>query len=466
LARVARRRIVIGAEAALDGHTEMTTLEYDYDARRLRMETLLMLRWVAITGQAAACIGVYFFLGFDFPVGLCFVFIGASATLNIGMRFGTPRSFRLGDVEAAVLLGYDIIQLGFLLYLTGGLTNSFAMLFLTPVIISAVSLPSNLTLLLGIVMIAVATVLAVEYYPLPWYPDEKLTFPLLYRTGVWAALVLSAAFIGIYAARVSDEARLLANALAATELVLEREQHLSQLDGLAAAAAHELGTPLATITLIIRELQKSVPENAPELRDDLALLAQESARCREILGKLASLGATDQSSVMNLLSIDTLIQEVVEPQRDAEVEVDISKTGPSNPPVLARNPAILYGLGNLVENAIDFASSRVKIDAYWSQSYVTIIIQDDGPGFSPDILDRLGDPYLRGRPTERRTKSDAESGLGLGLFIAKTLLERSGAVVETSNVSPPRTGAIVRITWPRAALEPAAARPRLSPQDK
>ncbi|PPD15124.1 MAG: two-component sensor histidine kinase, partial [Methylocystis sp.] len=241
----------------------MTTVEYDYDARRLRMETLLMLRWVAITGQAAACIGVYFILGFDFPVGLCFVFITASATLNIGMRFGTPRSFRLGDVEAAVLLGYDIIQLGFLLYLTGGLTNSFAMLFLTPVIISAVSLPSNLTLLLGIVMIAVATVLTVEYYPLPWYADEKLTFPLLYRTGVWAALALSAVFIGMYAARVSDEARLLADALAATELVLEREQHLSQLDGLAAAAAHELGTPLATITLIIKELQNALPENAP-----------------------------------------------------------------------------------------------------------------------------------------------------------------------------------------------------------
>ncbi|MDP3554708.1 ActS/PrrB/RegB family redox-sensitive histidine kinase [Methylocystis sp.] len=444
----------------------MTTVEYDYDARRLRMETLLMLRWVAITGQAAACIGVYFVLGFDFPVGLCFVFITASATLNIGMRFGTPRSFRLGDVEAAVLLGYDIIQLGFLLYLTGGLTNSFAMLFLTPVIISAVSLPSNLTLLLGIVMIAVATVLTVEYYPLPWYADEKLTFPLLYRTGVWAALALSAAFIGIYAARVSDEARLLADALAATELVLEREQHLSQLDGLAAAAAHELGTPLATITLIIKELQNALPENAPALRDDLALLAQETARCREILGKLASLGATDQSSVMNLLSIDTLIQEVVEPQREFGVEVEISKNGPSDAPVLARNPAILYGLGNLVENAMDFARSRVKIDAWWSSSYVTIAIQDDGPGYSPDILDRLGDPYLRGRPVERRTKNDAESGLGLGLFIAKTLLERSGATVETMNVSPPRTGAIAKVTWPRAALEPAAARPRLPQQDK
>jgi two-component system sensor histidine kinase RegB len=157
---------------------------------------------------------------------------------------------------------------------------------------------------------------------------------------------------------------------------------------------------------------------------------------------------------------------VVEPQREIGVEVEISKNGPSDPPVLARNPAILYGLGNLVENAMDFARSRVKIDAWWSSSYVTISIQDDGPGYSPDILDRLGDPYLRGRPLERRTKNDAESGLGLGLFIAKTLLERSGATVETMNVSPPRTGAIAKITWPRAALEPAAARPRLPQQDK
>jgi two-component system sensor histidine kinase RegB len=169
---------------------------------------------------------------------------------------------------------------------------------------------------------------------------------------------------------------------------------------------------------------------------------------------------------MNLLSIDTLIQEVVEPQREVGVEVEISKSGPPDAPVLTRNPAILYGLGNLVENAMDFAASRVKIDAWWSPGYVTISIQDDGPGFPPAILDRLGDPYLRGRPTERRTKNDAESGLGLGLFIAKTLLERSGAIVEIGNVSPPRTGAIIKITWPRAALEPAAAKPRISQQDK
>ncbi len=436
--------------------------ELEDDARRLRVDTLVFLRWAAITGQAICSLYVYFVLGFDFPVGLCFVFITASATLNIGLRVGTPRSFRLGDVEAAVLLGYDIIQLGFLLYLTGGLTNSFAMLFLTPVIISAVSLPRKLTLLLGIVMMAVATILAVEYLPLPWYESEKLSFPLLYRAGVWAALALSAAFIGIYAARVSDEARQLATALAATELVLEREQHLSQLDGLAAAAAHELGTPLATVTLIIKELQKSAPESAPALRDDLALLAQETGRCREILGKLASLGTEDQDSLLNVLSIDTLIEEVVEPQRDFGVKLDVSKRGPAPHPAIARNPGVLYGLGNLVENAIDFAESHVKVDAWWTPQIVSICIEDDGPGFSPAILTRLGDPYLRGRPNERRTKSDPHSGMGLGLFIAKTLLERSGATVEASNVSLPRTGALIKITWPRAALDPLVAKNKLA----
>lgn len=435
---------------------------YDEDSRRLRVGTLIFLRWIAIVGQSIACIFVYFVLDFDFPVGLCFVFIVASATLNLGLRFGTSGTFRLSDLEAVVLLSYDLVQLSFLLYLTGGVTNPFVMLLLAPVTISAVSLPRNLTLFLGIVMLVAATFLCVEFEPLPWYENEPLKFPLLFRASIWASLALSAAFIAIYAARVSDEGRLLATALAATELVLEREQHLSQLDGLAAAAAHELGTPLATITLIIRELQKMSEKSSAEgLKDDLDLLAQETGRCREILGKLASLGA-DEGTMMNVLSIDTLIEEVVEPQREFGVKLEISKRGNGNaaPPALARNPGILYGLGNLVENAIDFAQSRVRIDAWWSRDLVTISIEDDGPGFSPAILDRLGDPYLRGRPTERRTKNDSQSGLGLGLFIAKTLLERSGATVETINVSPPRTGAIVKVTWPRSSVEIADAKLR------
>ncbi|HMK88126.1 MAG TPA: ActS/PrrB/RegB family redox-sensitive histidine kinase [Methylocystis sp.] len=423
-------------------------------ARRLRVETLVALRWIAIIGQTIAILYVYHYLKFKFPINLCFVAIATSAVLNIALRVGAPSSFRLEDSEAAILLGYDILELAALLYLTGGVVNSFAMLFLAPVMISAVSLPRNLTLLLGILMVAAATLLVVEYEPLPWSEDEQLHFPLLYRLGVWAALTLSAAFIGLYAARVSDEAREVAGALAATELVLERAQHLTQLDGLAAAAAHELGTPLATITLTISEMQKASAAQAPALQDDLALLAQEARRCREILKKLNSLGA-DEAHVLNVLAIDTLIEEVVEPLRDQDVNIVVVKGGPSPPPSCLRNPGLLYGLGNLVENAVDFAETTVRIEARWSDKLVLIRIEDDGPGFSPKILDRLGDPYVSEDSTRRRLKTDPESGmgLGLGLFIAKTLLERTGALVDPSNVPAPRTGARITITWPRQTFE-------------
>jgi two-component system sensor histidine kinase RegB len=322
------------------------------------------------------------------------------------------------------------------------------------VMISAVSLPRNLTLVLGILMVAVATLLVVEYEPLPWTENEPLHFPLLYRLGVWAALTLSAAFVAMYAGRVSDEARDLAGALAATELVLEHAQHLTQLDGLAAAAAHELGTPLATITLTISELQKSTTESPSAIQDDLALLAQEARRCREILRKLNSLG-TEEAHVLNVLTIATLIEEVVEPLRDQDVEIQVVKAGQNPAPVCARNPGLLYGLGNLVENAIDFAQSKVQIEARWSEKLVFITIVDDGPGFSPKILDRVGDPYVRENSAHRRLKTDPEAGmgLGLGLFIAKTLLERSGALVEFDNVAAPRTGAQIRVSWPREIFE-------------
>jgi two-component system, sensor histidine kinase RegB len=429
-----------------------TSHDVDETARRLRVDTLIFLRWIAVTGQTVAVLATYYYFNFDFPVAECFVAIVTSAAINIALRLGTSRSFRLSDVQAAVLLSYDLLQLSSLLYLTGGLTNSFSMLLLSPIVISAVSLPRKLTFILVVFMIGCATLLTVEYLPLPWLPTGRPSFPLLYRTSVLSALALSAGFISVYAARVSDEARLLGAALAATELVLEREQHLSQLDGLAAAAAHELGTPLATITLITKELQKAAPEIAPSLSEDLALLAQEAARCREILGKITSLSA-DDGSVMNLLSLGALIEEVVGPQRDFGVRLEVIKAGASEEPVCARNPGILYGLGNLVENAIDFADKKVRIEARWSRELVEVTIEDDGPGYSPTILSRLGDPYVSGRAAERRTKFDQHTGLGLGLFIAKTLLERSGAAVHTENVAPPHTGARVTITWPRSSFE-------------
>ncbi|HZY13554.1 MAG TPA: ActS/PrrB/RegB family redox-sensitive histidine kinase [Beijerinckiaceae bacterium] len=429
---------------------DLSDIDLGSHARRLRVDTLVRLRWLAIAGQSAAVLGTYFGLGFNLPIGPCLLAIAVSAALNLTLRLRLSRTHRLADGPAAALLAFDILQLSALLFLTGGIENPFVMLFLAPVMISAVSLPGRLTLALAALMIACATGLTVEHMPLPWYDSEHLALPLLYRVSIWVALVLGAAFIGIYAARVAEEARRLGDALTATELVLAREQHLTQLDGLAAAAAHELGTPLATIALVTAELRKQTPQNV-SMKDDLALLAQEIARCRTILGKLTSL-SEESDGVFDRMKLGQLIEEVVDPQRHFGVEVKVSQNGEGPEPVCLRNPGLMYGLGNLVENAIDFARSEVCIQASWSAQAVTVTIEDDGPGFAPDVLAHLGEPYFTTR-ADRRSKIEEGSGLGLGLFIAKTLLERSGASVKMANAEVPNTGARITVRWSRELFE-------------
>lgn len=430
---------------------DVAELDFGGTARRLRVDTIVRLRWLAVAGQSAAVLTTYFGLGFNLPVGLCLFLIAASAWLNIGLRARYAASKRLNDTLTLVLLCYDILQLSGLLYLTGGLQNPFSMLFLAPVMIGAMSLNGRATLWLGALVVVMASVLSFYHYPLPWRPDRNLSLPILYIAGIWLAIVLGAAFIGVYAARVADEARRLSDALAATELVLAREQHLTQLDGLAAAAAHELGTPLATITLVVQDLAKLLPKDGV-VGEDVALLSQEVQRCRMILAKIASLG-DEGADMLDRMTVSHLIEEVVEPQRDFGVDVVIDHAGEGGEPVCRRNPGILYGLGNLVENAIDFAASRVRIETRWNAVEVRIVIEDDGPGFQPEVLARLGDPYISTKGPDRRAKSQ-DGGLGLGLFIAKTLLERSGATVAVANAAPPATGARIAVFWPRATFEP------------
>ena len=429
---------------------DLAELDLGGRARRLRVDTIVRLRWLAVAGQSAAVLATHFGLGFPLPLSLCFVVIAASAWLNIGLRIRFPASHRLDDRAAMLFLSYDILQLSGLLYLTGGLQNPFAMLFLAPVMIAAVSLTGTGTLILGALVVVMASLLAFFHYPLPWVAGEPLALPMLYVSGIWLAIVLGAVFIGIYAARVADEARRLSEALVATELVLAREQHLTQLDGLAAAAAHELGTPLATITLVVKDLAKLLPAEGL-LREDIDLLRQETLRCRTILAKLASLGS-ESADMLDRMTISHLVEDVVQPQRDFGVEVCIEKSGTGDEPVCRRNPGILYGLGNLLENAIDFARARIRIDLHWDVTLVRITIEDDGPGFRPEVLARLGDPYISTKGPDRRAKSE-EGGLGLGLFIAKTLLERSGALVAVANAKPPLTGARIVVSWPRASFE-------------
>lgn len=421
-------------------------------SRRLRLDTLIRLRWLAVTGQSAAIIAVELGLGFPMPLGLCFLVIGASALLNLWLRFKYPVNERLDTVRSATILAFDILQLAALLYLTGGLENPFSLLFLAPVLISAASLPPLPTLLLGLLAMTCASVLALHHQPLPWMVGVPFELSLLYVGGVWTAILLAIAFIGVYAWRVAEEGRQLSDALTATELVLAREQHLSALDGLAAAAAHELGTPLATIRLVVKELDRAIPAGDP-IKDDVTLLREQVDRCREILLKLTSLH--EDAAPHATLTLRHFLEDVATPHRDFGVSIRIEERGSEGPePVIWRNPGLLYGLGNLIENAVDFARSEVVVTARWDGEHIETVIVDDGPGFAPEVIERLGDPYVTTRGAAKRTEAaPGGAGLGLGVFIAKTLIERSGASVGFDQV--PGGGAMVRIVWPRAELERA-----------
>jgi two-component system sensor histidine kinase RegB len=297
------------------------------------------------------------------------------------------------------------------------------------------------------------------HLPLPWYEGAPLVMPFIYVAGMWMAVLSSIAFTAMYAFRVAAEARLLANALAATELVLQREQHLSALDGLAAAAAHELGTPLATITLVAKEMEKALGSD-PKYGEDVKLLRSQSERCREILKRLTSLSSEGEAH-LSRLPLTSLVEEVTAPHRDFGISIKLRPGERSGPePVGRRNPGVIYGLGNLVENAIDFAASKVDVEARWTKDQVSIVIADDGDGFPPYVLEQLGEPYVTTRPahTDRQDHADEHIGMGLGFFIAKTLLERSGATLDFRNSSGLGEGAVVQISWPRSVfLNPETA---------
>lgn len=424
----------------------------------LRLRTLVRLRWLAVIGQSAAVLGVQFILGFKLPLALCLAMIALSAWLNIFLTLRWRGGQRLAAWPAGLLLGYDVLQLAILLYLTGGLENPFAFLFLVPVTISATSLPITWTLVLAGIAFASSTVLAFTHRPLPWADGNSLSLPPTYIAGMWAALVCGTVFSAIYARRIAEEARLMSSALSATEIVLAREQRLSALDGLAAAAAHELGTPLATIALVAKELKREVPKNSPHT-EDIDLLISQAARCRDILKRLA---VPEQISddVYQQVTLQAMIEDMVAPLRGSEVKITIDAAAEGKnrtaEPVFRRNPAITYGLGNLLENAFDFAVSSVELKARWTASQIVLTLADDGPGFDQAIFDRLGDPFVTTRPGygEPAIKEEGQhEGMGLGLFIAKTLLERSGAAVTLANRKYPDKGAIIQITWPRVAVD-------------
>jgi two-component system sensor histidine kinase RegB len=426
---------------------------------RLRLQTAVRLRWFGVAGQLITVCYVYFVLGFQFDLGICLALIALTAWLNVFLRMRYPVRTRLGIAFATVLLAYDILQLAALLYLTGGIENPFVFLIVAPVTVSAATLPPRNTVALGILAASATALLAFFHRPLPWFKPGAFELPTLYNVGALACVLAGMLFLALYVWRIAKEARQMADALAATEMVLAREQQLHALDGLAAAAAHELGTPLSTISVVAKELARGAPQDGT-FQEDLELLQTQAERCREILRKLTR-GTQQPDPLLARVAVRELIEEAAAPHRGFGARIDIS-AGPLNgtsgaEPVGERRPGVIYGLGNLVENAVDFASTRVEITATWSAREVVITIADDGPGVSPLVVDALGEPYITTRPAPRtpQSKDGAPSGMGLGFFIAKTLLERSGATVTLENRQAPDTGAIAQVAWPRAVFEDA-----------
>jgi two-component system sensor histidine kinase RegB len=419
----------------------------DRTPARLRLRTLISIRWAAVLGQSAAILLVHYGLDYKVPLLPCAAAIGASALLNVVLTVRGQLGRALPDYHAVVYLGYDILQLAALLYYTGGLNNPFALLILAPVIVSATALSRTATIGLGGVAVAVITVLAFYHEPLPW-PLPGFSLPEYYMLGVWQALVIGILFTAAWVGSVSEEARTIGDALVETQVALSRAERLTELGALAAAAAHELGSPLATIAVVAKEMARDVPADSP-LAADVALLLEQSNRCRDILAQLSQRPEQRHDfEPGRFMPLSQFLDIVAEPYR-AEgsviaIHAQAANGGAGPEPEIERVPEIVHALGTLIQNASQFADSAVRIDAEWEPEAITIVIADDGPGFPPLLLDRLGEPYVS-------TRKDEGGHMGLGLFIAQTLLGRYGARLAFTNRRG--GGASVTVKWDRATAE-------------
>ena len=429
----------------------------------MRLRTLILLRWLAIIGQLVAITVADRLYDLQLPLGLCFLVVGAAVIANLVSIFVFPENKRLSEIEAMLVLMFDLAQLALLLSLTGGLTNPFALLILAPVVISASALRLQTTVVLGLAAIGFVTLTSLSHIPLRFADGSVLTVPPLFEFGFWLSILIGILFLGLYSHRVADEIRLMRQALLATQMALAREQKLTDLGGVVAAAAHELGTPLATIKLVSAELMAELADR-PDLYEDAELIRNQADRCRDILRSMGRIGKDDLH--LRRAPLGAVLREAAEPHmgRGKEMYFDIGPGpgGAARQPVILRRPEVIHGLRNLMQNAVDFARSTVWVSAEWTDARIAVTIVDDGMGYPPHLIGRIGDPFVRQRRTVRDAAQRPEyEGMGLGLFIAKTLLERSGAELTFANGSDPfltnaerpqRCGAIVDVIWKPASI--------------
>ncbi|MEM7709588.1 MAG: ActS/PrrB/RegB family redox-sensitive histidine kinase, partial [Pseudomonadota bacterium] len=427
-------------------------------APHVRLGTLVNLRWLAILGQTVTVVTAALTLTLSFQLSLCLLTIGAAVVANLVATTLLPPTHRLTETSAFFFILFDLVQLTILLFLTGGLNNPFALLFLAPVTISATTLTLRSTAILAAIALAAISLLAAYHMPLTLGDGEPLAMHPLHLAGFWVAIAVGTLFLSGFAYRLTEETEGMSHALLATQTALAREQKLHDLGGVVAAAAHELGTPLATIKLVSTELAEELGER-PELRQDAELIREQADRCRDILRSMGRAGKSDRH--LRTAPLPALIREAAEPHAERGILIDYDFApeagAEERAPLVRRSPEVIHGLRNLIQNAVDYADSHAWVDVRWSQSTVTIRVIDDGPGYPPEMLSRLGDPFLRGGP--RDPHRPGYDGMGLGLFISKTLLERTGGTMSFANGEPPgrrirktRSGAIAQVSWPLAVI--------------
>ncbi|WP_407493844.1 sensor histidine kinase RegB [Pseudooceanicola sp. MF1-13] len=430
----------------------------------IRLRTITLLRWGAISGQFAALVVARQVYGLSLEYGLCFLVVGISVIGNLVASFVFPENKRLSEAENLLIVLFDLLQLGLLLYLTGGLHNPFSILVIGPVTVSAMALSGKSTIFIGSIAIAIVTVLTEVHLPLRTAQGFVLQIADVFLFGQWLAIVISVIFLGIYSRWIATELHSMSDALQATQMALAREQKLTDLGGVVAAAAHELGTPLATIKLTSSELAEEL-EDRPDLAEDARLIREQADRCRDILRSMGRAGKDDLH--LRQAPLTTVIEEAAEPHlnrgKRLHFEFGPDEGGEDLPPAILRRPELIHGIRNLIQNAVDFAAGNVWVEAQWTDKVISVRIMDDGRGYAPQVIGRIGDPFVR----RRRSAPDAGQrpgyeGMGLGLFIAKTLLERTGAELSFANGvdrygrfghNSERSGAVVEVVWPRTKID-------------
>lgn len=413
--------------------------EFDSDGG-VRLGTLVAIRWIGVSGQLFALALVAWVLEFDVKAEITVPLVLVSALLNLWFSLRSDKNKRLPDSQARAHLAFDLVHVAALLFATGGLSNPFCMLMLVPTTVSATMLTRQSTYGLIALSLILATTLAFTPYPLPWNGAPPVVEPL-FLTAIWISLCFTLVFLAVYMARVGRESRIRAKALVATQLALEQEQKLAALGALAAAAAHELGTPMGTIMLAAKDLLNSW-QGDTETRADLELILSEITRCRNILSELREQKKAGLGEHFALMPVAAILREAAAPHEQRGIKLEFNIGAQANFEI-ARTPEIIHSIRSIVENAVGFARNQVVVAADRSDDVLMITIDDDGPGFDPQIVRNLGEPYV----TTRRPRPGRDGGLGLGLFIAKSLLERMGASLSFG--ATPKGGARTSILFPQ-----------------